>query len=192
MGAFHSPKRGRTTRWRKRRRDNRVLEKCHDAVHIDVRVGTRKKGTALPYGRATRSESRHGAANKRVFRGRKVKRGRRATRRMRYPVQANDAVLHGNRERVVKDSTVVAPVWSSETKVRVRVQGGRPLSHADGWGPRREEVLWPTAPWAGASRMRRPHRPIHRMPSPRPAQPRARRRDIHGTHKGRQPSSARG
>ena len=58
MGRFHPSKRVAMRLWRKRRRNNRCLEKFYDAKYIDIRDGKRKSGTELGCQRTNRRESR--------------------------------------------------------------------------------------------------------------------------------------
>lgn len=76
------------------RRNNRSLQKFYDAKYIDRRTGEQVSGKELHSGRTTRNKNNNGE-NLRVYRGRKVKPGRRQIRRNRYSYQANDLVMVG-------------------------------------------------------------------------------------------------
>ena len=69
MGQFHPKHRAPFVHYKKRWRNNRILEKFYDAKYIDIRDGQKKSGSELSCGRTNRSESRHGEKNQRVFRG---------------------------------------------------------------------------------------------------------------------------
>ena len=94
MGLFQPKHHAPEVYLRKKRRNNRVLSKFYDALYLDVRDGKRRHGQDLSCGRTCRSESRRGPKNQRLFRGRKVRRGRSAVRRRRYPVQPGTLVLY--------------------------------------------------------------------------------------------------
>lgn len=94
MGLFQPKHHAPEVHLRKKRRNNRVLSKFYDALYLDVRDGKRRHGQDLSCGRTCRSESRRGPKNQRLFRGRKVRRGRIAVRRRRYPVQPGTLVLY--------------------------------------------------------------------------------------------------
>ena len=98
MGRFHPKHRTKTVHWQKLRRNNRILAKFYDAVHIDLRDKKRKRGADLPCGRTRRCESRHSTVSERKYRANKVKKGRVSLRRKRYPVRPGDTVWFG-RER---------------------------------------------------------------------------------------------
>ena len=80
-----------------KRRNNRKLERFYDAKYIDKRtVGLSKKakvasGQELSSGRQTRNKNKSGP-NLRIYRGKKVRKGRRSIRRKRYPLQPLDVV----------------------------------------------------------------------------------------------------
>ena len=88
-----------------KRRNNRKLERFYDAKYIDKRtIGLSKKhkvasGKELSSGRRTRNTAcvplrgkNKSGPNLRVYRGKKVSKGRRSIRRKRYPLQPLDVV----------------------------------------------------------------------------------------------------
>ena len=90
-----------------KRRNNRKLQRFYDAKYIDLRtVGTSDKpntasGQELSSGRRTRNKNKSGP-NLRVYRGKKVRKGRRSIRRRRYPLQPLDVVSFRAEKYVVK------------------------------------------------------------------------------------------
>ena len=100
MGSFHPRHRQRETVYKKRRRNNRILEKFYDAKYMDVRDGKVKKGQELSCGRTKRCEPRHSEKDLRPFRGHKVSRGRRVVRKERYDIRPGTVLLYqGKRYR---------------------------------------------------------------------------------------------
>ena len=90
-----------------KRRNNRKLERFYDAKYIDKRtIGLSKKakvssGQELASGRRTRNKNKSGP-NLRIYRGKKVGKGRRSIRRKRYPLQPLDYVQYQGQKCVVK------------------------------------------------------------------------------------------
>ena len=101
MGGFHPSRRAETRTFQKVRRNNRILEKFYDAAYIDSRDGVRRKGAELCSGRVSRNKELSGE-NLRRYRGKKVSKGRRAIRRVRYPLQPGDLVWYQGRRCLVK------------------------------------------------------------------------------------------
>ena len=87
MGRFHPKHRTDCMHYKKRRRNNRVLEKFYDAVYIDIRDGSKKKGSQIGCNRTNRREPRMSDKNERIFHGKKTKPGRRSVRTKRYAIQ---------------------------------------------------------------------------------------------------------
>ena len=100
MGEFHPEERAVPEYFQKRRRNNRVLEKFYDAKYKDIRDGSVKTGKELCSGRTNRSTPRNNPESKRVFRGEKVSRGRRAIRRTRHSIQPGTVILVKNKKRI--------------------------------------------------------------------------------------------
>ncbi|MBQ6344402.1 MAG: hypothetical protein IJI41_14905, partial [Anaerolineaceae bacterium] len=100
MGKFHPAERAETEYYQKRRRNNRVLEKFYDAKYIDNRDGSTKSGKDLSCGRTNRSIPRNNPKSLRVFRGKKVKAGKRAVRKCRYSIQPGTLILVNDKKRV--------------------------------------------------------------------------------------------
>jgi len=83
------------------RRNNRCLQKFYDAKYIDIRTGKKATGQDLNNGRRTRNRDLN-EPNLRVFRGKKLSKGRVQIRRKRYPFQPGDTVIYQGKEFTVK------------------------------------------------------------------------------------------
>ena len=91
-----------------KRKNNRKLERFYDAKYIDKRtIGLSKKPKAvcaqlLSSGRRTRNKNKSGP-NLRIYRGKKVRKGRRSIRRKRLPfIHPLDIVSWKDEKYVVK------------------------------------------------------------------------------------------
>ena len=124
-----------------KRRNNRKLERFYDAKYIDLRtVGTSDKpktasGQELSSGRRTRNKNKSGP-NLRIYRGKKVRKGRRSIRRKRYPLQPLDYVQHQGQKCVVKGThsygRYVRLMIPNEEVVNARVSDVTPLRMRSG------------------------------------------------------------
>ncbi|MDD6369571.1 RNA-guided endonuclease IscB [Galactobacillus timonensis] len=94
IGSLHPKHRTTEAVYQKKRRNNRILAKFYDAKYVDVRDGKKKTGATLSCGRTNRRESRRSDKNLRIFRGKKVSKGRTSVRKRRYFYQPGDTVLH--------------------------------------------------------------------------------------------------
>ena len=56
MGSFHPEHRTDLKHYRKKRRNNRILERFYDAGYLDIRDGKKKSGAVLSCGRTRRAE----------------------------------------------------------------------------------------------------------------------------------------
>lgn len=102
MGSFHPKHRADFRQYKKRRRNNRVLEKFYDAKYIDTRDGSKKKGTQLGCERTNRREPRSSEKNQRIFHGQKVSKGRRQIRKNYYPMRPGDLIFYKGKRYTVK------------------------------------------------------------------------------------------
>ena len=102
MGSFHPAERADTMHYQKRRRNNRYLEKFYDAVYIDSRDGSKKKGSQLGCERTNRREPRDSDKSLRKYHGEKVSKGRRSIRRCRYAIQSGDQVIYKTKQYTAK------------------------------------------------------------------------------------------
>jgi hypothetical protein len=94
MGKFHPIKRAKKKYFKKRRRNNRVLEKFYDAKYVDIRDGSIKSGKDLGCQRTNRREPRNSDKNLRIYHGKKKSLGRRAIRTKRYKIQSGTIILY--------------------------------------------------------------------------------------------------
>ena len=97
MGMFHPKHRTPHMMYKKKRRNNRVLEKFYDAKYIDTRDGKKKTGAQLYNGRTKRNHNLN-TENLHQYRQQKVSKGRTSIRRQHYSIQPGDTVIYeGNR-----------------------------------------------------------------------------------------------
>lgn len=102
MGKFHPAHRTDFMHYKKRRRNNRVLEKFYDARHTDVRDDSIKKGAQIGCNRTNRREPRMSDKNERCFRGHKISKGKRSIRRRRYDIQPGTLLIVDGRVSTAK------------------------------------------------------------------------------------------
>ena len=97
IGELHPKHRTDTRYYRKRRRNNRILEKFYDAKVIDIRDGKKKSGSELGCNRTNRREPRMSDKNERCFRGQKTAKGKRVIRTRHYRIKPGTIlVVDGN------------------------------------------------------------------------------------------------
>lgn len=75
------------------RRNNRSLEKFYDAKYLDIRTGEKVSGNELNNGRRTRNKNLN-SENLHKYRGQKLSKGQRRTRKGKYFYQPNDLVKY--------------------------------------------------------------------------------------------------
>lgn len=92
MGRFHPKHRSTPVLYKKKRRNNRCLEKFYDAKYIDSRNGKKRSGQELFNGRISRNHKKDSEDLHR-YRKKKVSRGKRTIRVQRYKIQPHDIVL---------------------------------------------------------------------------------------------------
>lgn len=95
IGMLHPKHRCRPIYLKKKRRNNRSLQKFYDAKYVDNRDGSIKTGKELPNGRINRNHKRDGE-NLHPYRGQKKSKGRVSIRRQRYAIQPYDIVHYDN------------------------------------------------------------------------------------------------
>ena len=91
MGRFHPKHRSTPVLYKKKRRNNRCLEKFYDAKYIDSRNGKKRSGQELFNGRISRNHKKDSEDLHR-YRKSKVSRGKRTIRVQRYKFQPHDIV----------------------------------------------------------------------------------------------------
>ena len=79
--------------------NNRVLQKFYDAKYIDRRDGKKKSGKELSSGRTRRSKEIP-YDNQRIFRQKKVTKGRISIRRNHYRIRPHDILLNTKTDRI--------------------------------------------------------------------------------------------
>ena len=79
--------------------NNRVLQKFYDAKYIDRRDGKKKSGKELSSGRTRRSKEIP-YDNQRIFRQKKVTKGRVSIRRNHYRIRPHDILLNTKNDRI--------------------------------------------------------------------------------------------
>lgn len=79
--------------------NNRVLQRFYDARYIDRRDGKKKSGKELSSGRTRRSKEIP-YDNQRIFRQKKVTKGRVSIRRNHYRIQPHDILLNTKTDRI--------------------------------------------------------------------------------------------
>lgn len=102
IGEFHPKHRAHTEHYRKRRRNDRCLQRFYDAVYVDMRTGKTVKASELGCNRTKRKVSRSNERNLRPYRGKKVKAGYNSIRKGRHSLQAGDIVQYKGRRCEVK------------------------------------------------------------------------------------------
>lgn len=135
MGSFHPEHRTDLKHYRKKRRNNRILERFYDAGYLDIRDGKKKSGAVLSCGRTRRAEPRHGEKDLRPFRGKKISKGRRSVRTRRYPLQPKDTVLYECQRQTVKGTHCRGTRVMLENGISVSIKKLEVLHHASGWVP---------------------------------------------------------
>lgn len=93
MGLFHPKHRTQPVYFKKKRRNNRVLEKFYDAKYIDGRDGKKRSGQELFNGRISRNHKKD-SENLHLYRKQKVTKGKRSIRNRHYPIQPHDILLY--------------------------------------------------------------------------------------------------
>lgn len=100
LGQYFPKHRAQEKCYQKTRRNDRILQRFYDAVYIDSRDGTLKKGRELTNGRINRNHKKD-HANLHPCRGRKVSKGRVAIRRSRNNLKPGSLVTFGDEILVV-------------------------------------------------------------------------------------------
>ena len=92
MGQFQPKHRSKPICYKKKRRNNRCLEKFYDAKYIDSRDGKKRTGQELFNGRISRNHKKD-SENLHPYRLQKISAGRRTIRRQHYAIQPHDIVI---------------------------------------------------------------------------------------------------
>lgn len=102
MGTFFPNDREETVLWKKRRRNNRILSSFVDAVYIDIRDGSKKKGAQLGSERTNRREPYVSEKSLRKYRGEKVRKGLVRTRKFRSQIQLGYYVMYNGKKYMAR------------------------------------------------------------------------------------------
>lgn len=98
MGQFHPKHRIKAVLYKKKRRNNRCLEKFYDAKYIDSRDGKKRSGQELFNGRINRNHKKD-SENLHQYRLQKVTAGKRTVRKQHYSIQPHDIIVYESRKR---------------------------------------------------------------------------------------------
>ena len=133
MGQFHPKHRSKPICYKKKRRNNRCLEKFYDAKYIDSRDGKKRSGQELFNGRISRNHKKD-SENLHQYRLQKVTPGRRAIRRQHYPIQPHDIIVYnGNKIEVSGCQHKGTRVVFSKTKKSVQISKIKLFKYAGGY-----------------------------------------------------------
>ncbi len=133
MGTLHPNHRTDTIYYKKTRRNNRILSKFYDVKYIDIRDGSVKKGAQLSCGRINRRTPRNTELNERIYRGRKVSKGRYSIRKQRYAYRPHDTVWINDTKYTVKGVFSHGTRIALNERLPVSVNGIQKVVHINGW-----------------------------------------------------------
>lgn len=97
MGQFHPKHRSKPVCYKKKRRNNRCLEKFYDAKYIDSRDGKKRTGQELFNGRISRNHKKD-SENLHQYRRQEISAGKRAIRKQHYAIQPHDIVIFNGKK----------------------------------------------------------------------------------------------
>lgn len=123
MGNLHPEERAVYIRYKKKRRNNRILEDFYDASYVDSRDGSIKNGKELYNGRTKRNKNRN-TENLHKYRRRKVTNGRRAMKRKTVSLRPGD-IVSLNRETLVVHGTHTSKKGSVNVQFTKPARNGR-------------------------------------------------------------------
>ena len=132
IGSFHPQKFSSTVYFKKQRRNNRCLEKFYDAKYIDIRNNKEKKGSELGCNRTNRREARNSSKNLRIYRGQKIKSGRRSIRKVRYNIQPGDIIKYKGKKYISKGCQSMGK-YVMVTSKSLPISQVKVISHHNGW-----------------------------------------------------------
>ena len=134
IGMLHPKHRCRPIYLKKKRRNNRILQKFYDAKYVDSRDGSVKTGKELFNGRINHNHKRDGE-NLHPYRGQKKSKGRVSIRRQRYAIQPHDIVRYEHRLFKVKGCQHYGQYILLENKKSVSVKKVEVIQYAGGYVP---------------------------------------------------------
>ena len=103
------------------RRNNRSLEKFYDASYHDLRTGEKAFGQELSLQRRDKHLDNN-IENLRVYRGHKLKAGRRSIRKQRYHFQPNDTVIYNGTKIAKLSKCKVIGAFNKGSWVRLKYE----------------------------------------------------------------------
>lgn len=128
MASFHPKKRSDTEYWKKIPRHDRVLQKFYDAIYLDTRDGSEKKGSELSNGRISRNHKKD-SENLHQYRGHKVSKGHNSIRRGASSLKPGSIVMYkGEKMTVYGTHTRYVKGKDGKTAKKVNVQFTCPAS----------------------------------------------------------------
>lgn len=115
IGRLHPKHRAHTAFYKKKRRNNRCLQKFFDAWYIDIRTGEKKRASQLGCNRDNRSTPRNNGNNLRMYRSKKISKGYNSVRKSRYEIKSGCPLLYTHTITVDgKEQTVSEKIISAE------------------------------------------------------------------------------
>ena len=133
MGTLHPKKRTKTRYFKKCRRNNRILSKFYDAKFVDSRDKSIKTGKELSCNRTDRSIPRNNENNLRVFRLRKVSKGKYVVRKQHYSLKPGDIIFVEGKKYVVKGMQDLGKRVALKECNPVKIEKIEKTIHCNGW-----------------------------------------------------------
>lgn len=133
MGKYHPKHRTKEEHYIKRRRNNRALSTFHDAIYIDVRDGKKKKGKELSCNRTKRYQHRNSEKNERIYRGKKIAKGRVQIRKQYYSIKAGDQILYKGKRYHSRGMCNYGRYIKVGKNERLPSRDIKVIYHANGW-----------------------------------------------------------
>ena len=133
MGTLHPKKRTKTRYFKKCRRNNRILSKFYDAKFIDSRDKSIKTGKELSCNRTDRSTPRNNENNLRIFRLRKVSKGKYVVRKQHYSIRPGDIIFVNNKKYTVKGMHNQGKALIIKNNKTISISKIEKVIHCGGW-----------------------------------------------------------
>ena len=133
MGLFHPKKRCKTKYFKKCRRNNRILQKFYDAKYVDIRDKSVKTGKELSCNRTDRSVPRNNINNLRIYRCRKISKGKFVIRKQHYSLRPGDYIFIDNKKYKVKGINNKGVGLITENNIYKNIKSIERVIHCGGW-----------------------------------------------------------
>lgn len=133
MGELHPKHRTDFNCYQKLRCNNRILSKFYDAKYVDIRDSSIKSGKQLSCNRTNRSEKRNSNKNERIFRGKKISKGKIIVRKQHYQYRPYDFVWYENIKYVVKGVQDKGKRIALQNHLPVALSKIKKSIHTNGW-----------------------------------------------------------